>query len=205
MAIRSARLSNVPYRQKIPLYTLCSNAFRKTGMWKLTTSSIRNVTVGIIASLRTAGYRRPWFTGRSCQDADCRSGCRERKGAAEDDQKRAFRSVDCNSRRICSAHCGSSGVVRDHYGRGSPSLARGSDHQHHCRRNRDSRCRNCQYCGRWALLFRSFADGVCNIGLGLFSTGIGILFIYGAVLFFRWCVKKLSVLLSKITKGGNKK
>ena len=147
MAIRSARLSNVPYRQKIPLYTLCSNAFRKTGMWKLTTSSIRDVTVGIIASLRTAGYRRPWFTGRSCQDADCRSGCRERKGAAEDDQKRAFRSVDCNSRRICSAHCGSSGVVRDHYGRGSPSLARGSDHKHHCRRNRDSRCRNCQYCG----------------------------------------------------------
>lgn len=56
-----------------------------------------------------------------------------------------------------------------------------------------------------ALLFRSFADGVCNIGLGLFSAGIGILFIYGAVLFFRWCVKKLSVLLSKITKGGNKK
>lgn len=59
--------------------------------------------------------------------------------------------------------------------------------------------------GGAALLFRSFADGVCNIGLGLFSTGIGILFIYGAVLFFRWCVKKLSVLLSKITKGGNKK
>ena len=59
--------------------------------------------------------------------------------------------------------------------------------------------------GGAALLFQSFADGVCCIGLGLFCAGIGILFIYGAVLFFRWCVKKLSVLLSKITKGGNKK
>lgn len=59
--------------------------------------------------------------------------------------------------------------------------------------------------GGATLLFQSFADGVCNIGLGLFCTGIGILFIYGAILCFRWCVKRLSVLLSKITKGGNKK
>lgn len=59
--------------------------------------------------------------------------------------------------------------------------------------------------GGAALLFQSFADGVCCIGLGLFCTGIGIIFIYGAILFFRWCVKRLSVLLSKIMKGGNKK
>ena len=59
--------------------------------------------------------------------------------------------------------------------------------------------------GGAALLFQSFADGVCCIGLGLFCAGIGILFIYGAILFFRWCVRKFSVLLSKITKGGHKK
>lgn len=59
--------------------------------------------------------------------------------------------------------------------------------------------------GGAALLFQSFADGVCNVGLGFFCTGIGIIFIYGAILFFRWCVKRLSVLLSKIMKGGNKK
>ena len=47
------------------------------------------------------------------------------------------------------------------------------------------------------------AAGIVSIAGG--AAGIGILFIYGAVLFFRWCVKKLSVLLSKITKGGNKK
>lgn len=59
--------------------------------------------------------------------------------------------------------------------------------------------------GGAALLFQSFADGVCNIGLGLFCAGIGTLFIYASILFFRWCVKRLSVLLSKLTKGGNKK
>lgn len=59
--------------------------------------------------------------------------------------------------------------------------------------------------GGAALLFKSFADGVCNIGFGLFCSGIGILFIYASILFFRWCVGKFSVLLSKITKGGRKK
>ncbi len=59
--------------------------------------------------------------------------------------------------------------------------------------------------GGIALLFRSFADGICNIGFGLFCSGAGILCIYGSVLFFRWSIRKTSVALGKITKRGSKK
>ncbi len=59
--------------------------------------------------------------------------------------------------------------------------------------------------GGAALLFRSFGDALCNIGLGLFSTGLGILFIYGSILFFRWFIRKVSVVLGNVTKGGRKK
>ena len=52
------------------------------------------------------------------------------------------------------------------------------------------------------LLFRSLGDGLCNIGLGLFSTGAGILFVYGAILLFKGFIRKASVSLGKITKGG---
>lgn len=59
--------------------------------------------------------------------------------------------------------------------------------------------------GGTALLFRSAADALCNIGCGFFLTGAGILFIYGVILLFRWFIRKVSVSLSKITKGGQKK
>lgn len=54
------------------------------------------------------------------------------------------------------------------------------------------------------LLFRSLGDGLCNIGLGLFSTGAGILFVYGAILLFKGFIRKASVSLGKITKGGRR-
>nr|WP_294491394.1 DUF1700 domain-containing protein [uncultured Mediterraneibacter sp.] len=54
------------------------------------------------------------------------------------------------------------------------------------------------------LMFQSFADGLCCLGLGLFSTGIGILFVYGSILFFKWVIRKISVSLSRLTKGGHK-
>ena len=54
------------------------------------------------------------------------------------------------------------------------------------------------------LLFRSLGDGLCNIGLGLFSTGAGILFVYCAILLFKGFIRKASVSLGKITKGGRR-
>ena len=56
--------------------------------------------------------------------------------------------------------------------------------------------------GGGVLLFTSFADGLCNIGFGLFFLGAGILLTWGAVALFRWIIRKLSVLLGRITKGG---
>ena len=58
--------------------------------------------------------------------------------------------------------------------------------------------------GGFLLLFQSFADGLCSLGLGLFCTGFGILLTYGAFVFFRWLIKKLSVSLGRLTKGGRK-
>ena len=56
-----------------------------------------------------------------------------------------------------------------------------------------------------AVLFRSFADGLCNLGFGLGCFGAGLLFTYGSILLFGWTVRKLSVFLGQITKGGRKK
>ena len=36
----------------------------------------------------------------------------------------------------------------------------------------------------------------------LFAGGIGILLVYGSVLLFKWCIRKVSVSLGKMTKGG---
>lgn len=58
--------------------------------------------------------------------------------------------------------------------------------------------------GGIAVLFHSAGDGLCNIGLGLFAGGIGILLVYGSVLLFKWCIRKVSVSLGKMTKGGKK-
>lgn len=52
------------------------------------------------------------------------------------------------------------------------------------------------------LMFTTFFDGLCNFGAGLSCLGIGILFVYGSILLFRWTIKKTSVLLGRITKGG---
>ena len=56
-----------------------------------------------------------------------------------------------------------------------------------------------------AVLFQSFSDGLCNLGFGLGCFGAGLLFTYGSVLLFGWAVRKLSVFLGQITKGGRKK
>lgn len=56
-----------------------------------------------------------------------------------------------------------------------------------------------------AVLFQSFADGICNLGFGLGCFGAGLLFTYGSILLFGWTVRKLSVFLGQITKGGRKK
>lgn len=56
-----------------------------------------------------------------------------------------------------------------------------------------------------AVLFQSFADGLCNLGFGLGCFGAGLLFTYGSILLFGWTVRKLSVFLGQITKGGRKK
>lgn len=56
-----------------------------------------------------------------------------------------------------------------------------------------------------AILFRAFGDGLCNLGGGLICFGAGLLFTYGSILLFRWAVRKLSIFLGKITKGGRKK
>lgn len=56
-----------------------------------------------------------------------------------------------------------------------------------------------------AILFRAFGDGLCNLGVGLICFGAGLLFTCGSILLFRWAVRKLSVFLGKITKGGRKK
>ena len=54
------------------------------------------------------------------------------------------------------------------------------------------------------LLFSSFADGLCNIGLGLVFMGIGLLLCWGAVSLLRWLIRKFPVLLGRITKGGRR-
>ena len=56
-----------------------------------------------------------------------------------------------------------------------------------------------------ALLFRAFGDGLCNLGFGLLCFGAGLLFTYGSVLLFGWAVRKLSIFLGKIAKGGKSK
>ncbi len=56
-----------------------------------------------------------------------------------------------------------------------------------------------------ALLFRAFGDGLCNLGFGLLCFGAGLLFTYGSVLLFGWAVRKLSIFLGKIAKGGKAK
>lgn len=59
--------------------------------------------------------------------------------------------------------------------------------------------------GGMILLFHSLGDGLCNIGAGLFAAGAGLLFIYGSILLFQWFIRKISVSLGKMTKGGRKK
>ncbi len=53
-----------------------------------------------------------------------------------------------------------------------------------------------------ALLFQSFPDALCNIGLGITVLGVGILCVYGSTLLSKWMIKQISVCLGKITKGG---
>lgn len=55
------------------------------------------------------------------------------------------------------------------------------------------------------LLFRNFADGICNLGTGLFFLGAGLLFTYGSILLFKRVMRSISVSLGKIVKGGNRK
>lgn len=59
--------------------------------------------------------------------------------------------------------------------------------------------------GGAALLFQSFADGLSNIGIGLFFAGIGILIVYGAAKLFLWIVRKIAAQFGKMMKGGEKK
>ena len=55
------------------------------------------------------------------------------------------------------------------------------------------------------LIFHSFGDALCNAGTGLIFTGFGILIVYGAILLFRFIIRKISGGLAKVTKGGHKK
>lgn len=59
--------------------------------------------------------------------------------------------------------------------------------------------------GGGILLFHTFPDGLCNLGLGIFALGAGILCIYGAILLFKWFLKKTTCSLGKIAKGGREK
>lgn len=54
------------------------------------------------------------------------------------------------------------------------------------------------------LMFTAFFDGLCNFGAGLFSLGLGILFVYGSILLFKWTMTKITVLLGHISKGGHR-
>lgn len=55
------------------------------------------------------------------------------------------------------------------------------------------------------LIFHSVGDTLCNAGMGLIFTGFGILIAYGAILFFRFIITKISKGLAKAMKGGRKK
>ncbi|MCU6748612.1 MULTISPECIES: DUF1700 domain-containing protein [Lachnospiraceae] len=55
------------------------------------------------------------------------------------------------------------------------------------------------------LLFRTFPDGLCNLGIGIFALGAGILCIYGTIFLTTWFLRKMTCSLGKITKGGRKK
>lgn len=55
------------------------------------------------------------------------------------------------------------------------------------------------------LLFKAFPDALCNLGIGIFALGAGTLSVYGSILFFKWCLRKTTCSLGKITKGGRKK
>lgn len=54
------------------------------------------------------------------------------------------------------------------------------------------------------LLFQSVGNGLATIGFGMFITGASTLLVYAAVLLFKWFIRKISILLGKLTKGGRK-
>lgn len=58
--------------------------------------------------------------------------------------------------------------------------------------------------GGIVILFQSAVDGLCNIGVGLFCTGAGVLFIYGSIILFKGFIRKSSVSLGKLIKGGRR-
>lgn len=59
-------------------------------------------------------------------------------------------------------------------------------------------------CG-FILAFKTFADGVATVGMGLLTLGIGILFVYGSFHLCRWVLGKTSQSLGNITKGGRRR
>ena len=58
--------------------------------------------------------------------------------------------------------------------------------------------------GGAALTFRTFADGIATVGLGLVIFGLGILFVYGSFHLCRCVLVKMSQSLGNITKGGRR-
>lgn len=58
--------------------------------------------------------------------------------------------------------------------------------------------------GGAALIFRSFADGIATVGLGLVTSGLGVLFVYGSFHLCRCVLIKMSQSLGTITKGGRR-
>lgn len=55
------------------------------------------------------------------------------------------------------------------------------------------------------LLFQSLSDGVCNIGIGLFTTGIGLLLVYAVAGMFRFLLGKTTSSLGRAMKGAKNK
>lgn len=53
------------------------------------------------------------------------------------------------------------------------------------------------------LLFTSFTDGLANLGLFIFCTGLSIFVIWGAIVFCRWCINRIAHGMGKLI-GGKK-
>lgn len=58
--------------------------------------------------------------------------------------------------------------------------------------------------GGGILLFQTMSDGLCNLGIGVLSLGVGILFFYGTIFLFKWFLRKTVYVLGKLIKGGHK-